>query len=78
MARHFIRRLSSEGDSPVAEWDTTTVTRDRLEEIEIEYNQLMAAGATPADITDTRNELKPGAKFDPNADTLMIPRMTGG
>ena len=72
-----IRRLSCGGDTVVKEWDTETVSEEKLKEIEKEYNQLVKDGHTPFDITDKKDELQRGG-FDPKADTLMIPRLQGG
>lgn len=76
--KRSIVRMSGEGHSPVAEWDTETVTKERLAEIEKDYNTLIAQGYTPADVTDGKDEIVTGRAFNPAADTLMIPRMRGG
>lgn len=74
-----LRMLSPGGDTTLAEWDTETVTKEKLDEIEQEYNKLVhERGYTPADITDKKDELRPGGAFDPKADTLLIPRIQGG
>ena len=79
MSHRSLRMISCGGDSTLAEWDTETVSQERLQEIELEYNRLVhGKGMTPADITDKKDELRPGGAFDPNADTLLIPRMMGG
>lgn len=78
MARRSLRVLSCGGDSILAEWDTETLTPENLESIEKEYNRYVMLGMVPADITDKRNEIVTGEAFNPNADTLMIPRMQGG
>ena len=57
----------------MAEWDETT-TAPRLEEIEAEFNALIAGGFFAADLrTDTIVQ-----SFDPAADYLIIPRLVGG
>ena len=70
-----MRRMSSCGDSKIADYDPTT-SPERLKEIEEEFNRFRENGWFAADITDGRNEFID--KFDPNADILMIPRMQGG
>lgn len=78
MAIRQLRRLSSGGDMLIGEWDTSTVSKERLEEIEAEYDRFVLKGWTPADITDKKDVLVPGEKFNPEADTLLIPRIQGG
>jgi len=45
-------------------------------EIEDEYKQLIAQGHWAADITGKRDEII--REFDPNADILMMPKVSGG
>lgn len=71
-----IRRLSGLGDQEVAEWDTETITPEKLLEIEQEFNQMIGAGFAAFDITESKDEQI--SKFDPNAEILMVPRMMGG
>jgi hypothetical protein len=73
---HTLRKLSGRGDDTIAEWDTTTVTAARLQEIETEFQYLLREGYFAADITEGRNVLV--KDFDPDADLLMLPRMQGG
>jgi hypothetical protein len=74
--KHAIRKLSPQGDETVAEWDTETVTPQRLKAIEKEFRALTAQGYFAADITDNRNVLV--KDFDPEADLLLIPKVQGG
>lgn len=76
MATRSIRKMSAAGDDTVAEWDTETVTVERVQEIETEFNRLMAEGYFAADITDKRDEIV--RDFVPDRDYLMIPKMQGG
>jgi len=76
MALRKIRMLYAGGDKTLAEWDTLTVSTEQLSELEAEFNLRMRQGFFAADITDGRNTLI--KKFDPNADTLLIPRVQGG
>jgi hypothetical protein len=64
------------GDKTLAEWDTDTVTPERLAEIEKEFREKVAQGWFAADITDKRNILI--RDFDPNAEILLMPRVQGG
>jgi len=76
MAVRTIRKLSGKGDEPVAEWETETVTPERLKEIETEFRALMDKGYFAADLTDGKNTIV--KDFNPLADFLMIPRVQGG
>jgi len=76
MAKRSLRMLSLRGDDTLAEWDTTTVSPERIKEIEDEFNKKMKAGYFAADITDKKDVLI--KQFDPNADILLIPRVQGG
>ena len=78
MALRTLRRLSSGGDTVLAEWDTDTLTPERLQEIEKEYKELVSKGFAPFDITDKKDAFIGDGKFHPEADTLLIPRMQGG
>ena len=73
MKKFQLRKMSGAGDEMVAEW-TETTSKERLDEIEKEFNEMMKAGYTPANL-DT-NELV--REFDPNANMLMLPRVAGG
>ena len=66
-------KMSGKGDETVAEW-TDTATKERLTEIETEFNKLQKQGYFAADLKT--NEIVD--KFNPESDTLMIPRMQGG
>lgn len=72
--KHVLRKMSVKGDAPVCEWDTDTVTPERLVEIEAEFTAMQKQGFFAADIG--KNELI--HEFDPNADILMMPRLQGG
>ena len=76
MALRKMRVMGTAGDKTLAEWDTETLGSQRLREIEIEFDAKMRQGFFAADITDGRNILI--KKFDPNADTLLIPPVRGG
>jgi hypothetical protein len=64
------------GDKTLAEWDTDTVSQQRLVEIEKEFNEKVAQGWFAADISEKRDVLI--REFDPNAEILLIPRVQGG
>ncbi len=74
--KRSIRKLCAGGDAAVCEWDTETVTKERLEMIETEFRQMIVRGHTAFDITDKRDSQI--REFNPDADTLMVPRMVGG
>ena len=76
MALRKLRMICAGGDKTLAEWDTETVSSQRLAGIEKEFKEKMAEGWFAADITDQRNVLI--RKFDPNAEILLIPRVQGG
>lgn len=76
MAARKLRMICAGGDKTLTEWDTRTVTPQRLEEIEKEFNEKIAQGWFAADITDKRDVLI--REFNPNADILLIPRVQGG
>lgn len=69
-------KMSGKGDEVVAEYDTETITPERLAEIEAEFDAMTAKGFFAADVTDKKNEFI--KKFDPEADILMIPQVQGG
>jgi hypothetical protein len=71
-----MRMICNQGDRVVAEWDTETVSSERLAEIETEFKVKMAAGWFAVDITEKRDRLI--RQFDPNAEILLIPRVQGG
>ena len=64
------------GDKTLAEWDAETVSPQRLDEIEKEFNEKMAQGWFAADISEKKDVLI--RQFDPNAEILLIPRVQGG
>ena len=76
MALRKLRMVCAGGDETLAEWDTETVTPERLAEIEKEFNDKIAQGWLAADIAEKRNRLI--QEFDPNAEILLIPRVQGG
>lgn len=77
-----MRMICAGGDKTLAEWDTETVSSQRLAEIEKEFNKKMEQGWFAADISvadpekGTDGELI--KKFRPNAEILLIPRVQGG
>ena len=76
MALRKMRVMGTAGDKTLAEWDTETLSSQRAREIEIDFDAKLRQGFFAADITDGRNILI--NKFDPNADTLLIPPVRGG
>lgn len=76
MALRKLRMICAGGDKTLAEWETDSVTAQRLSEIEKEFNEKMAQGWFAADISDKRDVLI--REFDPNAEILLIPRVQGG
>jgi len=76
MAVRKLRMMCAGGDETLAEWETETISPERLSEIEAEFNSKMRRGFFAVDITDGRNTLI--AKFNANADTLLIPPVRGG
>jgi hypothetical protein len=76
MALRKLRVIGTAGDKTLAEWETETLSPQRLHEIEVEFDAKIRQGFFAADITDGRNILI--KKFDPNADTLLIPPVKGG
>ena len=76
MALKKLRMICAGGDKTLAEWDTETVTSQRLAEIEKEFNEKVAQGWFAADISEKRGVLI--RQFDPNAEILLIPRVQGG
>jgi hypothetical protein len=72
--KHFIRKCSGRGDEVVAEWDTDTISAEKLAEIEAEFNAKVAQGWLAGDLKTSEI----GKVFNPNADTLMIPPIQGG
>ena len=71
-----MRMLCNQGDKVVAEWDTETVSPQRLAEIDTEFKEKMDSGWFAVDINDKRNQLI--REFDPNAEIMLIPRVQGG
>jgi hypothetical protein len=76
MALRKMRMLCVGGDKTLAEWDTETISPEKLKELEAEFKIRMKQGFFAADVTDGRNVLI--RQFDPNAETLLIPRVQGG
>ena len=76
MALKKLRMICAGGDKTLAEWDTDTVSPQRLVEIEKEFNDKVAQGWFAADISDKRDVLI--REFDPHAEILLIPRVQGG
>jgi len=76
MGLRTLRMLSAAGDETLAEWNTETLSPQRLQEIEAEFDAKMRQGFFGVDITNGRNKFI--KKFDPNADVLMIPAVRGG
>ena len=73
MTRKMVRMCAG-GDVPVAEWDTETVTDERIREIEHEFKTRVAEGYFAADV-DKREIIK---QFDPSVNTVLIPKVQGG
>jgi hypothetical protein len=71
-----MRVIGPYGDKTLADWDTETVSPDRLHEIEVEFDRKMRQGFFAADVSNGRNVLI--KKFDPNADIVLIPPVRGG
>jgi len=76
MGLRTLRMLSAAGDETLAEWNTETLSPERLQEIEAEFDAKMRQGFFGVDITNGRNKFI--KKFDPNADILLIPAVRGG
>src|SRR5437870_13201512 len=76
MALKKLRMICAGGDKTLAEWDTDTVSPQRLLQIEKEFNDKVAQGWFAADISDKRDVLI--REFDPDAEILLIPRVQGG
>ena len=76
MALRKLRMICAGGDKTLAEWDTDTVSPQRLREIEQEFNEKIAQGWFAADISEKRGVLI--REFEPNAEILLIPRVQGG
>ena len=47
MALRRLRMICAGGDKTLAEWDTETVTQQRLTDIEKEFNEKVAQGGSP-------------------------------
>jgi len=76
MTLRKLRVMCAGGDETVAEWDTETVTPERLAEIEQEFNQRIAEGWFAADISTEEATLIQAFRAD--ADILLIPKVQGG
>lgn len=76
MALKKLRMICAGGYKTLAEWDTDTVSAQRLVEIEKEFNEKMAQGWSAVDISEKRDVVI--REFDPNAEILLIPRVQGG
>jgi hypothetical protein len=76
MGLRTLRMLSAAGDETLAEWNSETLSPERLQQIEAEFDAKMRQGFFGVDITNGRNKFI--RKFDPNADTLLIPAVRGG
>jgi hypothetical protein len=76
MALGSLRMICAGGDKVLAEWDTETVSPERLAEIEKEFNELIAQGWFAADISDKQGALI--REFCPEAEILLIPKVQGG
>lgn len=75
-------RMSNLGHETLAEWDTETVSKERLDEIEVEFKAKLKEGYFAADITvgdpAKGTDGKFIREFDPEAEILLIPRVQGG
>lgn len=82
MALRKMRMISGGGDEILAEWDTETVSKEKLTEIEAEFNEKMKQGYFAANITVDNPFWGTDGKFihefDPNVEILLIPRVCGG
>jgi len=76
MALKKLRMICAGGDKVLAEWDTETVSQQRLAEIEKEFNEKVAQGWFAADLSEKRDVLI--REFNPDAEILLIPRVHGG
>ena len=76
MALRRLRMICAGGDKTLAEWESETVTQQRLADIEKEFNEKVAQGWFAADSSEKRDVLI--REFDPNAEILLIPRVQGG
>ena len=76
MALRKLRMICAGGDKTLAEWDTESVSEQRLAEIEKEFKDKVAQGWFAADISDKKDVLI--KEFDPKAEILLIPRVQGG
>jgi len=71
-----LRMMCAAGDETLAEWETETISPQRLNEIEVEFQSKMRQGYFAVNITDGRNTFI--SKFDSKADILLIPAVRGG
>ena len=71
-----LRMMCAAGDETLAEWETETISPQRLAEIEVEFQSKMRQGYFAVNITDGGNTFI--SKFDSNADILLIPAVRGG
>lgn len=71
-----MRVICAGGDKTLAEWDTETVSPERLAEIEKEFNEKLAQEYFAADISEKKGVLI--QKFDQSAEILLIPKVWGG
>jgi hypothetical protein len=67
-----MRMLCNHRDRVIAEWDTETVSSERLAEIETEFKERMADGWFAVDVGEKPDRLI--RQFDANAEILLIPR----
>lgn len=71
-----MRMICAGGDKTLAEWDTETVSAERLTEIETEFKEKMDQGWFAVDIYEKKNVVI--RQFDKNAEILLIPKVQGG
>src|SRR2546421_8338406 len=71
-----LRMMCAAGDETLAEWETETISPQRLNEIEVEFQSKMRQGYFAVNITGGRNTFI--SKFDSKADILLIPAVRGG
>jgi len=71
-----LRMMCAAGDETLAEWETETISPQRLAEIEVEFQSKMRQGYFAVNITDGKNTFI--SKFDSKADILLIPAVRGG
>lgn len=77
--KRSISTMNKKGHETI-EWDTETVSEERIQEIEAEWSKLQSQGYIAADVTVKGEERisGQGEGFNPESDYVMIPRIMGG